>query len=199
MRWFAFMYAHAHRATKHMPTVHSASAPGAMHGFARVRLSAPWCARAQSFQNLLVTFFRPFLFPPFHFSPHAVQPPLPSSPFFSHTPYTKPLKSSKPTTHIHHRITIAPPRRRLSHFLISPPFLLFSHPNLTSPNLFFLSIFFCLQRHIPIHGLCHFWFLCWLIVFLQGVGVDFGVVFKPLFVETPTTCLIKFPNQFQHA
>jgi hypothetical protein len=60
-----------------------------MHGSARVRSSAPWCARAHSFQNPHVTFLGHFSFPHF-ISPHAVQLSLLFSPFFSHTLGTQP-------------------------------------------------------------------------------------------------------------
>jgi hypothetical protein len=149
------------------------------------------------FKTSLDPFLGHFSFPQI-ISPHAVQLSLHSSPIFSHTPYTKPLKSSKPTTQILHSITIAPPHLRLlpppvpfPHF--TPISIVFSPKPNFSKFVLFVHIF-SLQRHIPIHGLCHFLFLCWFIVFLQGVGVDFGGVFQTLVLKLAHHVFVKIPQ-----
>jgi hypothetical protein len=159
MRGFAFTHARAHRATPHTPTIHLARAPQ------YARFCSSEIERTLVRSSALVSepscdLFRSFLFPPFHFPSRRTA----FSPFLSiFLSYPRhPTTISPPKTHGHHLHPSSSHSHctthchRRSHFLISPPFLLFSHPNPTSPNSFFLSIFFSLQRHIPIHGLCHF-------------------------------------------
>jgi hypothetical protein len=143
------------------PTVHSARAP---HGSTRVRSSAPWCDRAHSIQSPPRDLFR---------SPSSFSTSFPLTPY---SPLSHPLRSSLiPKAPNHHFTTQntqpSPPpilqpqplhchatahRHRRSHFPISPHFSCFLTQTQLLQNSFFLSIFFSLQRHIPIHGLCHF-------------------------------------------
>jgi hypothetical protein len=135
------------------------------------------CDRAHSISGpSLDPFLGNFSFPHF-ISPHAIQLSLHSYPFFSHTPYTKPLKSSKPTTQILHRITIAPPRHRSS-----PPPVPFPHFTpisiffLTQTQLlqirFFLSIFLFSKGTNPSTGCAIFYFCVGFAYFFQGDVFD---------------------------
>ena len=146
--------------------------------------------------SLHVTFLGHF--PPFFPSFLFAEQPCPH--LCSHSAQTRAQPYPSPSHYPNS--SIAPPRHCRTTAVvpitpISPPFshFPFSH---TKPN-FSQKFTFCPHSLSFAHtncenGLCVS-FLCWIDLFLQGVGVDFRGVLKPLFLEAPTTCLKKIPQR----
>jgi hypothetical protein len=130
-----------------------------------------------------------------------------SSPLISHrvvhlfpppSPFSLPPKlliSKKPPPK-HHSTTTAPPLRRHSTSASRPiipisSFSSFSHLNPIIPKLLHFRLFFIIQGHNFTTDCAHLI----AVLILQGGGVDFRRVLKPVVFGVHTSCSTKSPNE----
>jgi hypothetical protein len=125
----------------------------------------------------------------------------PFPPHFLIVPYTPPFLSSPTRTHYNpqtpsfptpypfppHRATFSTTTALPQHKTHFPHFPHFPKTQVFHHFLFSTPSFCCLRAQV---------FLCWISLFLQGVGFDLIRVLQPLDFEAPTKCSTKFLNQF---
>jgi hypothetical protein len=145
-----------------------------------------------------------------HFSfspPHSPFAPYSHFSLFSYIPHTSPPQTTislpkntfhSPLFHLcphsghqHHHCASAGPV-----FTPISPFSLPSHKTHFHHFFYFFCPIFKDPKAQSIAMDCVFSILCWFLLFLLGVGLDFKWVLKPFFLMVPTKCLTEFPNQF---
>jgi hypothetical protein len=194
---YARSHARAHRATLHTLALRPRAPHSARFCSSAIELTLVRSSALDSEPH--VTFLGHLSLLPISFltSPYSLPHPFHSSLIPNTNPNHHFTAQNTPITSTHPPATATAP----AHTTKKPfPFSLFlsifsQTPSFQNPH--FVPIFY----HLKAQSIqdCVLSILCWFIVFLQGVGVDFKKGFQTLVLETPTTCLIKFPNQFQHA